>query len=214
MIRPALRSILAVLGVILVVLGWPGPTQAGSGKSWKPSELNWHGISQRRVNDTRADADLAVLAADRYLWELAHERARDMLRRRYLAAVSPEGLDAGDYMREAGARYAAWTELRADDRSEAPLDRVSWQVIDGILNDAGGRQAVLGPFDRLGIGFADADGRRVFVILVARAEPPPPPEPTPPPAPPNGRSPSPSRGASPRSSSRQRCATASTPTSS
>ena len=78
MTRPALRSILAILGVGLIALSWPGLTQAGSGASWKPQELNWHGISQRRINDTRADADLGLLAADRYLWELAHERARDV----------------------------------------------------------------------------------------------------------------------------------------
>ena len=74
---------------------WHPEEWTRSGTRWKPHELNWHGISQRRINDTRADADLELLAGDRYLWELAHERARDMLRRRYLAAVSPEGLDAG-----------------------------------------------------------------------------------------------------------------------
>jgi cell wall-associated NlpC family hydrolase len=168
--RPVLRSLLAVV-VLLVTLARPGLTQAGSGASWHPDELTWHGISQRRLNDTRDDAGLPLLAADTYLWGLARERARDMLARDYLAATTPEGLDAGAYMRQDGARYDAWTEFRADDSSSDPEERVAWRVIDGILNDTGGRASALGPFDRLGVALAERPGRRVFVVVIASAAP-------------------------------------------
>jgi hypothetical protein len=180
MIRPALRLVLALVVLGICLMGLQDPTQAGSGTSWQPDELNWYGISQRRINDTRADADLPLLAADAYLWSLAHERARDMHKRRYLAATTPEGLDAGAYMRQDGARYERWTEIRAEDATGQRQERVAWRVIDRILNDAGGRSNVLGPYDRLGVGMAEGKGRRVFVILIARAAPEePPPSPAP-----------------------------------
>jgi hypothetical protein len=181
MIRPALRSILGLLALSGLLLGNPDLTHAGSGTSWKPDELNWYGISQRRINDTRADSGLELLAADDYLWSLAHERARDMHHRRYLAASSPEGVDAGAYMRQDGAHYERWTEFRAEDASGRRQDKVAWQIISDILNDGGNRAAVLGPFDRLGVGVVEGKGRRTYVILIAKSAPatPPPPAATP-----------------------------------
>jgi cell wall-associated NlpC family hydrolase len=173
----ALRLGLALAFLTIGLATGPGSALAdGSGNQWRPEELTWYGISQRRVNDTRADAGLPLLAAEGYLWSLARERARDMLERGYLAATTPEGLDAGAYMAQDGARYAGWTELRAEDASADAETTVSWRVISGLLNDAGGRAAVVGPFDRFGVAFAERPGRRVFVILLATAEadaPPP-----------------------------------------
>lgn len=167
-----------VLALALAVVG-PAVSgaAAGSGAAWSAEELNWYGISQRRLNDTRADSGLPVLAADAYLWGLAHERARDMAQRGYLSHVTPEGQDAGAYMGKDGARYARWTELRADDTTgEAEVD-VSWRVVSEFLNNAAAREAIVGEFDRLGVGLAEAAGRRVFVIMIARTAPPPPPTP-------------------------------------
>lgn len=175
--RHASRLIVVVLALVVLVVGRPDLAQAGSGTAWQPAELNWYGISQRRINDTRADTDLPLLAADPYLWALARERARDMSRRRYLSATTPEGLDAGAYMTKDGARYEQWTEIRAVDSSREPHERVAWRVINNILNDTSGRAAVLGPFDRLGVSLAESRGRRVYVILIARAAPEPPPSP-------------------------------------
>lgn len=177
MIRPALRSLLGLLAAVVIAGGMPGTTQAGSGTSWQPDELNWYGISQRRLNDTRADAGLPLLAADEYLWGLAHERARDMHQRRYLAAATPEGLDAGAYMRQDGARYEQWFEFRVEDASGRRQDKAAWQVISGILNDAAQRAIIVGPYDRLGVGVKEGRGRRVYVILIAKAAPPGPPVP-------------------------------------
>jgi cell wall-associated NlpC family hydrolase len=163
-----------VLGLIAVVLaaGQPGATRAaGSGADWAPAELNWYGISQRRINDARDDAGLPLLAADGYLWGLARERARDMLERGYLAATTPEGLDAGAYMRQDGARYAAWTELRVDETSADAESAVAWRVIGGLLDDQASRAAIVGPFDRFGVALAERPGRRVFVVLLAAAAP-------------------------------------------
>jgi cell wall-associated NlpC family hydrolase len=167
-----------VLGLIAVLLavGQPGTTRAaGSGADWSPEELNWYGISQRRINDTRDDAGLPLLAADGYLWGLARERARDMLERDYLAAATPEGLDAGAYMRQDGARYAAWTELRAAEASADAEATVAWRVIGGLLDEPAGRSAIVGPFDRFGVALAERPGRRVFVVLLAAAAPDAPP---------------------------------------
>jgi hypothetical protein len=178
MLRPALRSILALLVLVILALGVPGTTQAGSGHSWTPDELNWYGISQRRLNDTRADSDLALLGADEYLWGLAHERARDMHQRKYLAATTPEGSDAGGYMRKDGARYERWAEFRAEDASGRRIDKVAWQVVSDLLNDDAHRAKIVGPYDRLGVAVMEGKGRRVFVILIAKAAPPAPPRPT------------------------------------
>jgi hypothetical protein len=165
---------LACLALALAWAGGPaGPVAAsGSGSTWSPEELNWYGISQRRLNDARADAGLALLAADGYLWGLAHERARDMLARGYLSHQTPEGLDAGAYMRKDGARYDHWLELRADDTSgEAPAD-VAWRVVSAFLNDPASRAAIVGDHDRLGVALAESAERRVFVVLIAKATPP------------------------------------------
>jgi hypothetical protein len=180
---------------LLLAVAWPtlpvgatgqppaaGARPDGSGADWSPEELNWYGISQRRINDTRADAGLALFAADRYLWGLAHERARDMLQRGYLGPTTPEGLDAGAYMRKDGARYDRWVEFRADDASADSQADVSWRIIAAFLNDAAAREVIVGDFDRFGVALAEAKERRVFVVLIAKASPPPTPTPAPEPA--------------------------------
>lgn len=168
--------LLAVALVMFVGVGLTPPAWAegsGSGYGWQPEELNWFGISQRRINDTRADSGLKLLEPDGYLWSLANERGRDMLERDYLAHQTPEGLDAGAYMRKDGARYEQWTELRAEDKSDRPDDQVAWSVMEAFLNDSGSRAAIVGNFDRLGVALAQDSKRRVYVILLAKAAPPP-----------------------------------------
>jgi hypothetical protein len=170
---------LACLALTLVAIGWPTGSVAanGSGSAWSPDELNWYGISQRRINDTRADVGLDLLGADGYLWGLAHERARDMLQRGYLSHQTPEGLDAGAYMRKDGARYDRWIELRADDASAESQADVAWRVVEGFLNNPAARAEIVGEHGRLGVAIAESKERRVFVILIAKASPPPAPAP-------------------------------------
>jgi hypothetical protein len=164
---------LAALVLALIWLGWSSGAVAarGSGSSWNADELNWYGISQRRVNDTRADAELDLLKANGFLWGLAHERARDMIARDYFGPTTPEGLDAGAYMRKDGARYERWVEVRAEDTSGQAHDQVAWLVVERILNDQAGRAAVLGDYDQLGVGMAEANGRRVYILLFGKAAP-------------------------------------------
>ena len=180
-LRPALLvlALVTIVSACLPAVAWAN----GSGFTWQRQELNWDGISQRRMNDTRADAGLKLLEADHYLWTLASERARDMLERDYLGHTTPEGVDAGAYMQQDGARYDQWTELRAEDRSGHAQDRVAFRIMEAFLNDAGARAAILGDFDRLGVAMAEHPTRRVYVILLAKASPPPTPTPTPTPMP-------------------------------
>jgi hypothetical protein len=168
--RRRLQRLIALALLVVAMVMPSGLVRAeGSGFGWRPEELNWYGISQRRINDTRADAGRALLPADDYLWGVAHERARDMLARNYLSHVTPEGLDAGAYMRKDGASYEAWTELRADDRSGASEEAVAWRVVDRFLNDPGARAAIVGEADRFAVAMAENGQRRVFVVLLAKA---------------------------------------------
>lgn len=170
---------LTLCALALATVAWPRPVlgAVGSGTTWTPEELNWYGISQRRINDTRADAGLALFGSDSYLWGLAQERARDMAERGYLNYVTPEGLDAGAYMRKDQARYERWSELRADDSSAESESDISWRVVSDFLNGAATREVVVGDFDRFGVALAEANGRRVFVVLIGKAAPPPSPAP-------------------------------------
>ena len=160
----------------------------GSGYAWEATELNWYGISQRRLNDTRADSGKPLLTASDYLWGLAHERARDMAARGYLSQTTPEGHDAGAYMRTDGARYERWVEFRADDQSNRSEESVTWEIMTNLLNDGPARSAIVDDYDELGVALVENNGRRVFVILLAKSAPPPPP---PPPAPARATPPAP-----------------------
>jgi soluble lytic murein transglycosylase-like protein len=87
-------------------------------------------------------------------------------------------------MAKDGARYERWVEFLADDHSRRAEDAVAWTVVSNLLNDAHGRSAVVGDFDRFGVAMAEAGGRRVFVITLAQTAPPEiqaaePPAPTP-----------------------------------
>lgn len=172
------RSLALLVVLLMVGVVWPGLlTTVSASSEWKPEELNWYGISQRRINETRIDASLAALTIDSYLGNLARERARDMAVRGYLSSTTPEGVDVGAYMRKDGVRYETWTEFLADDTTSRPEDEVSWEIINAILNNADKRSVITGSADRLGVGLARVDQRSVFVILIAKVAPPPTPTP-------------------------------------
>lgn len=176
---PATGRVIQWLLLVGMVLAGPGLVAASSGTEWRPEELNWHGISQRRVNDVRVDSGLPALKTDGYLGSLAQERARDMAERGYLGATTPEGVDSGAYMRQDGARFDRWFELRAEHSGDESDSDASWMVINGFLNEAQARLVMVADIDRFGSGLASKNGRRVFVILMAKASPPPTPTPKP-----------------------------------
>lgn len=109
------------------------------------------------VNQERAAAGLAPLAADPELTEVARRHSADMFARGYFAHDTPEGLTPFDRMQEANVRYLTAGENLA----LAPTLSIAHT---GLMNSPGHRANILRPqFGRVGIGILDGGMRGLMV---------------------------------------------------
>ncbi len=102
------------------------------------------------INQARAQAGLAPLAADAELTAVARSHSADMLRRGYFAHTSPEGRSPSDRIDAAGIRY----RTAGENLALAPTLEIAHT---GLMNSPGHRANILRPeFGRVGIGILDA----------------------------------------------------------
>lgn len=101
------------------------------------------------VNQERAEAGRAPLAADPALTEVARQHSADMFARGYFSHITPEGRSPFDRIRAAGISYSAAGENLA----LAPTLSLAHT---GLMNSPGHRANILQTsFGRVGIGILD-----------------------------------------------------------
>jgi uncharacterized protein YkwD len=104
------------------------------------------------VNQERAAAGCAPVAADAALAGVARAHSADMRDRGYFSHTTPEGLDPFDRARAAGVGYA-----RAENIARGQADPAA--VMDAWMNSPGHRANVLDcSLTKLGIGVAEGAG--------------------------------------------------------
>lgn len=109
------------------------------------------------VNRERAAQNLAPLAADPELTEVARRHSADMFARGYFAHNTPEGNDPFDRIRAANVKFLTAGENLA----LAPTLQIAHT---GLMNSPGHRANILRPqFGRVGIGIMDGGRRGIMV---------------------------------------------------
>jgi uncharacterized protein YkwD len=109
------------------------------------------------VNQERARAGLAPLAADPELREVARRHSADMFARGYFSHVTPEGRSPFDRMAAAGVTY----RTAGENLALAPTLSLAHT---GLMNSPGHRANILHPdFGRVGIGIVDGGLRGLMV---------------------------------------------------
>ncbi len=101
------------------------------------------------INEERATAGLAPLAADHELKSVARKHSADMFARGYFSHYTPEGKDPFDRMRAEKVRFITAGE-------NLSLARTLHMAHDGLMQSPGHRANILRPsFGRVGIGVLD-----------------------------------------------------------
>ncbi|GAB3311387.1 hypothetical protein GCM10027451_23270 [Geodermatophilus aquaeductus] len=104
------------------------------------------------VNQERAAAGCAPVAADAALAGVARAHSVDMRDRGYFSHTTPEGLDPFDRARAAGVGYA-----RAENIARGQADPAA--VMDAWMNSPGHRANILDcSLTKLGVGVAEGAG--------------------------------------------------------
>lgn len=112
----------------------------------------------KRINTLRSDEQLPPLASDPKLQRIAEAYSRAMAT---AGSLKPPGPSISDRVREAGVSYRRLAQSVA---SGNPGPK---EVLDAMTGSAQQRRNLLGPFDRVGIGYANAeDGRPFWTILL------------------------------------------------
>ena len=112
----------------------------------------------KQINMLRSKEDRAPLASDEMLSRVARSYSRAMAR---AGSLKPPGSSIADRLREAGISYRRLAQ------SVASGNPGPEEVLDALTESAPQRQNLLGPFDRVGIGYATAeDGRPYWTILL------------------------------------------------
>ena len=115
----------------------------------------------RAVNAERVRHHLIPLVRDPQLDAVAHAHSADMARRSYLAHVDPEGVDPLERIQAAGIEgftLAAENAGRTDEADAPAAILRGW-----IASPVHARNLYAPPFNRTGIGIAQAPGGAWFV---------------------------------------------------
>ncbi|QNK60332.1 WG repeat-containing protein [Paenibacillus sp. PAMC21692] len=100
------------------------------------------------VNATRTRYGLPVLQWDEAAARVAEKHSEDMREQKYFAHISPQGQEPDGRFDDAGIAYGTVGEnIAADQRSII-------YAHEGWMNSEGHRRAILGPWERLGVGIA------------------------------------------------------------
>ncbi|WP_169974236.1 CAP domain-containing protein [Tautonia rosea] len=111
-----------------------------------------------QINMFRSTKDLDPLASDKGLNRIAQAHSQEMARS---GSLKPSGPSIVDRVREADIPYRRLAQ------SVASGNPGPEEVLDALTASAPQRENLLGPFDRVGIGYANAeDGRPFWTILL------------------------------------------------
>ena len=116
------------------------------------------------INRQRTDEGLEPLIGDEALDRAARDQASAMAEE---DSIQPEGFSLVDQINDAGIGYR---ELASGAMSGLPGPS---DVVAGLLNDRGQRRNLLGDFDRLGVGYAQAEDGTPYWSLVFVKDPEP-----------------------------------------
>lgn len=109
------------------------------------------------INQERAAANLAPLAADPEMLEVARLHSADMFARSYFSHNTPEGVTPFERMNDKNVRY----RTAGENLALAPTLQIAHT---GLMNSPGHRANILQPrFGRVGIGILDG-GRRGLMV--------------------------------------------------
>lgn len=112
----------------------------------------------KQINELRSREQLPSLAPDPKLQRIAQAYSRAMAK---AGSLKPPGPSIADRVRGAGVSYR---RLAQSVSSGNPGPK---EVLDAMTGSARQRQNLLGPFDRVGTGYANAeDGRPYWTILL------------------------------------------------
>jgi uncharacterized protein YkwD len=116
----------------------------------------------KRINMLRSNDDRGPLAADAELQRIARTHSRAMAE---AGSLKPPGPSIADRAREAGVSYRRLAQ------SVASGNPGPGEVLEALTESDQQRQNLLGPFDRVGIGYATAeDGRPYWTILLVEGD--------------------------------------------
>jgi uncharacterized protein YkwD len=106
------------------------------------------------VNQARAKSGCPALAAESHLAYAARQHSADMAARGYFSHDTPEGVDPGTRITQAGYRWSAWGENIAAGQPDADAVMRAW------MSSPGHRANILNcGFRHIGIGLAYSTGR-------------------------------------------------------
>ena len=122
------------------------------------------------TNMSRAQNNLANLAFDARLSELAKERSEEMIRLRYFSHTSPGGCDLKCRFTSSSYSALSWGENLAESTSYQMMsqDEIAQMFMQMWLKSASHRDNLLSDkFIQQGIGIAEKDGRIVVTVVFA-----------------------------------------------
>jgi len=117
------------------------------------------------INHIRADRGLQILIPSSILNAIARSRSQDMVSRGYFSHYTPEGKNIGIILQENGVMYACCAENLS--QASPPSWGSPGAVINMWMGSNSHRANLLNPhFGQMGIGIADAGGRRVVTLVL------------------------------------------------
>jgi uncharacterized protein YkwD len=160
---PIRRATAAALVVGMMLTIFPAATMASTSQPSEVTVADWDVLAE--VNQVRANHGLGALRMDERVRDLATDRSRSMRDLDYFGHVQPNGLNAGDILRnrDISARY--WGEIIGWTVNMDLTEGGVWMV-DWWKNSPVHREIMLSPrFNYVGVGIAREGIKTIWTMV-------------------------------------------------